>query len=266
VSLHTDPNYLKEAQYKDSRNLNARVAIHQRFSTNPANWQRWVWEQLSLKPNRRVLEVGCGPGLFWRENKDRLAGIERVIGDLSWGMVHEAKEEIGGNTFVNVDVQKIPCASESFDLVIANHMLYHVPQLGQGLSEMARVLRQGGSLCAATNGANHLKEMYELAKTVNPIWGKALQDFNLLTGFRLDNAVELVSKNFTSTEIRLFENALWVTEVQPIVDFLLSALTQITPTQQQIAELTHSLEAMLAQQGGIHITKETGLVLALKTG
>ena len=49
-------------------------------------------------------------------------------------------------TFGKIDAQSIPYEKDSFDAVIANHMLYHVPDLARTLSEIRRVLRPEGCL------------------------------------------------------------------------------------------------------------------------
>jgi ubiquinone/menaquinone biosynthesis C-methylase UbiE len=41
-----------------------------------------------------------------------------------------------------VDIQLVPYADATFDAVIANHMLYHVPDLKKGMSEMRRILKE----------------------------------------------------------------------------------------------------------------------------
>lgn len=58
----TDQNYLQNDQYQDASNLNARIALHQRFDTAKVAWHRWVFDQLDLLPDAHVLELGCGPG------------------------------------------------------------------------------------------------------------------------------------------------------------------------------------------------------------
>ena len=92
MSKFTDQQYLKTDQYRDSSNLDARVAIHRRFSTNPYGWFRWVFDVLlKLPENARILELGCGPGWMWKENTDRIpAGWNITLSDLSPGMVDAA--------------------------------------------------------------------------------------------------------------------------------------------------------------------------------
>lgn len=51
---------LKNHQYKTADKLNARIGLHELYSTNKQNWQNWVFEQLELPANAKILELGCG--------------------------------------------------------------------------------------------------------------------------------------------------------------------------------------------------------------
>ena len=92
MSKFTDPQYLKNEQYKDSSNLDARTAIHQKFSTNPQGWHNWVFDQLlQLPDNANILELGCGPAYLWRENVGRIpAGWRITLSYFSYGMLDSA--------------------------------------------------------------------------------------------------------------------------------------------------------------------------------
>ena len=58
-----------------------------------------------------------------------------------------------------MDAQSISYEDEIFDAVIANHMLYHVPDRMKAIAEIKRVLKWGGRFIATTVGSHHLKEM-----------------------------------------------------------------------------------------------------------
>jgi len=59
-------------QYQNAKNLNARIQLHQRFSTNKYGWHRWVFDQFSFPPQSRILELGCGSGELWLESIDHV--------------------------------------------------------------------------------------------------------------------------------------------------------------------------------------------------
>jgi ubiquinone/menaquinone biosynthesis C-methylase UbiE len=130
----------------------------------------------------RVLEVGCG----WGELAEWLArdtAAQVVAVDLSERMVELARAR-GVDAQVG-DVQELPFADGSFDVAVAAWMLYHVPDLDRGLSEVARVLRPGGILVAVTNSRYHLLELRELVGS-----GPSTLSFNR------ENGEELLGRHF----------------------------------------------------------------------
>jgi ubiquinone/menaquinone biosynthesis C-methylase UbiE len=180
MSKLDDPTYLRNEQYRDPTNLTARMALHARFSTNPQGWQQWVFDQLPWAPATHILELGCGPGRLWAENAARIPpGWALTLSDFSPGMLHEARRNLTAQgqaaRFVAADAQALPFADAAFDAVIANHMLYHVPDRARALAEIHRILRPGGAFVAATNGVAHLREMRDLLNRFHPAgsyWGE----------------------------------------------------------------------------------------------
>lgn len=182
MSKISDQQYLLSEQYQDASNLNARIQLHDRFRTNKYGWCRWVFDQLNLSPETRVLELGCGTGRSWCENLNRVPrGWDITLSDLSLGMLQEAQRNLRGSQrhfeFEVIDAQAIPFEDESFDAVVANHVLYHVPDRTKAFSEIRRVLRPGGRFYASTVGQAHLRELYELVRRFDPSvdpWGAYL--------------------------------------------------------------------------------------------
>jgi len=170
-----DQKYLKEEQYKTPTNLQARINLHRSYSTNPIPWHQWIFDQIAIQPGSRVLELGCGPGVFWAENLSRIpAGLDITLADLSLGMVQ------------STDALAIPISSGKFNYIIANHMLYHVPDIEQACREISRLLTPGGILIAATNGLGHLQELHTLIRSLNPQY----EEYNFgQSRFSLENPV-----------------------------------------------------------------------------
>lgn len=59
--LLNDPAFVKE-QYNDVSNLDARIALHERFSTATRKLPVRIFDHFDLPPAARVLELGCGTG------------------------------------------------------------------------------------------------------------------------------------------------------------------------------------------------------------
>lgn len=259
-------------QYKDASNLDARIALHSRFSTNKLNWYRWLFEHLNLPKNARVLELGCGPARLWRENLERISENWNItLTDASPGMLEEAsaylKDEPHTFGYEVVDAQAIPFDEASFDAVIAIHMLYHVPDQHRALAEIRRVLKPGGQFYASTNGRTHMKEIGDLAAHFAE--GETLGQIraaHTLNSFRLEDGLEILSAHFHKVTLHRRKSSLEVTEAEPLLAFILSATAakelRTRPTAAQVEKLeafkAHISERIEAE-GAVHITQATGL-------
>ena len=107
----------------------------------------------------RFLDVGCGMGEL-AERVQREFGAEVVAVDISPRMVELTRAR--GVDAREADVQALPFEDGSFDCVAANWVLYHVPDLDLGVRELARVLKPGGRLVAATLGDGNMQELWDL--------------------------------------------------------------------------------------------------------
>jgi ubiquinone/menaquinone biosynthesis C-methylase UbiE len=255
-----DPGYLA-TQYRDASNLNARIRLHTRFSTNKYGWTRWVFDRFSVPPVSELLELGCGPGNLWLENLDRIpAGWEITLSDSSLGMVQAAQRNLSSSQrrfrFERIDAQSIPCPDDSVDVVIANHMLYHVPDGEKAFSEIRRVLRPSGRFYASTVGRAHLQELYGLVKRFAP--DAAPRDSSPAASFLLESGDEQLTRWFSSITLHRYQDALVVTEAAPLVAYILSS-SRSTQIDERVVEFTEFVERELALHGSIYVTKDSGM-------
>ncbi|RJP53254.1 MAG: class I SAM-dependent methyltransferase [Anaerolineaceae bacterium] len=261
----TDPNYLKTNQYRDSSNLDARAVVHQRFSTNPYGWFHWVFDRLSMLPeNARILEVGCGPGYLWKECGQPIpASWNITLSDLSPGMVDAAWRNLvvtGRNfKFEQIDAQSIPYPDETFDAVIANHMLYHVPDRRKALSEMRRVLKTGGRLFAGTLGRNHMREMWDQLEGVATITRETIT-----SAFTLENGTAQLQEFFPRVEVFCYEDNLRVTDVAALVAYVRSMTSTAEFSEEQFQAIEREFTEVMKTNGEIFITKDSGMFVASK--
>lgn len=266
MSAASDQAYLLSDQYRDASNLNARIRLHERFSVNRYGWHRWVFDQFDLSPTARVLELGCGPGHLWLENMQRIpAGWDVFLSDFSPGMLEEARRTLHDSPrsfgFQVIDAQAIPFSDGSSDAVIANHMLFHVPDRAKAFTEIHRVLRPSGRLHAATNGQSHLREIFDLLRRFD---ASAPWESTFSQTFTLENGPDQMAPWFSHVTRRRYEDALAITEAGPLVEYLLSVRARSILAGEKLPEFVKYVERELARRGTIRVTKDTGILIGAR--
>jgi ubiquinone/menaquinone biosynthesis C-methylase UbiE len=255
-------------QYKSSSNLEARISLHERFSVNQYGWLPWVFDHFDLPPDASVLEVGCGVGKLWQLNAHRISpGWRITLSDFSPGMLETARqntESINGHfTHELVDIPDIPFANQTFDAVIANHMLYYLSdkaRRSQVIAGVRGVIRKGGRFYATTNGVNHMREMVELVRQFDasiPFVIPIVQNFSLETG-----PIE-VAEWFGEVELRRYSDGLLVTDADALIEYILSVSTVFSLPAPRKAALSDFVRRWMENNGGaIKIQKDSGLIRA----
>jgi len=254
-----DSEYLLSEQYRTGSNLQARYGLYERFSAHPQALARWIFDQLDLSPTARVLELGCGNGLLWKVNASRVPRRWRLtLSDLSEGMVRETQARLRDSRLAIeyrvADAQALPFPAQSFDGVIANYMLYHVPILDAALREIARVLTATGRLYAATTGSEYLQELRALFQVLDPE-----ADYRHRT-FTLENGEALLRARFGKVVLRRYEDFVEVTDPDAIAAFVLSTVPKEEVTVEATESLAREVRRQFAAAGGsVHLTYNTGM-------
>jgi|TARA_Y100000310_G_scaffold344607_1_gene458272 ubiquinone/menaquinone biosynthesis C-methylase UbiE len=259
---------LVSQQYKDASNLKARLLLHDRFSTNKYGWHKWIFDQFHCPANSHILELGCGSGALWKENRERIpSGWDLTLSDLSRGMLEEARGNIGDThsimRFKVLDAQSIPFQDETFDVVIANSMLYHVPDSAMALSEICRVLKPDGTCYAATGGKPNGPTMADWIGKVNTKSNRDATEIGEGQSFTLENGESQLSAWFSSVTLSRYQDALEVTEVQPLVNYVKSMIS-LHLDDETIAEFERMIQEEMERRGVVHIAKSGGMFAAKK--
>ncbi len=227
--MFTDKEKVLE-QYKNSSNLAARIALHEKFSTRKSVYHHWLFDHVHAPETARVLELGAGSAKLWQMNRERIPkGWKIILSDISEGMLTDAKRNVAEIpatfSFQGVDAQEIPFENNSFDVVMANAMLYHVPNVDKAISEVRRILKPHGHFYAATGGLTHMKELDDFVE--EHMAAKLPGVFNHMSGiteqFALENGESQLSRHFDNVQIHLPPASyLHVTEAEPFIAYILS--------------------------------------------
>ena len=185
-------------QYATDANLAKRQRLWTESRRDPEfDLFPWVLDLAGIRQGdtRRVLDVGCGNGVYERLLRASGHFGARVSVDLSAGMLALVTDA----ACVHADVESLPLADQAFDVVLAPHMLYHVPDRVAAVREMRRVLRSGGACVAVTNGEHNFAEFKHLMEravgTGWKMWRPVDQYFSLESGTeQLRTAFESVTR------------------------------------------------------------------------
>ena len=216
-----DQEYLRTVQYATGVKLDVRSYLHRTFATSEIPLPEFEAGLINWSGVTNVLECGCGTGRFW-ETDFLPRTINITLSDLSPGMVEAAVVNAGSHGFVTVDgrvsdIQVLPFEKNSFDVVIANHMLYHVPDPDLGVAEIARVLRPDGVALIATNGYGHMRDINEAIDEVFGGFEEGLYEI-----FGIDSGEARLREKFESVVWHAFNNDLIVDDPEAVVGYGLS--------------------------------------------
>lgn len=251
-------------QYKNAKNLNDRISLHEKYSTNKQGWFNWLFNQIDFSRVNRLLELGCGNGKLWQEHRIDLRNREIFLSDISEGMVEEVRNKLGSDfNCIVADAEKIPFKDEYFDSIIANHVLFYLNDLNLGLKEISRVLKPNGILYCSTYGKNHMKEITEIVQNFDSRIN--LSNHSLYDIFGLENGESILKKYFYNVQRMDYQDSLEITESKPLIDYIMSCHgNQNEILGPRLNEFKEYIEVLLKNNGKIVVTKQAGLFVCRK--
>jgi ubiquinone/menaquinone biosynthesis C-methylase UbiE len=150
-----DMNFQAGPEYHTALARDEFDSWSRRYDWDPLQWlffrpsHRMMMNYLDVS-DRRLLDIGCGTGKFAWRVLERFPRTQVVGLDLSDGMLRAAGPRsaaaAGRFHLVQGDSERLPFASDSFDVVTCCHSFHHYPHQEEAVAQMHRVLRPGGKL------------------------------------------------------------------------------------------------------------------------
>lgn len=246
-------------QYKNATNISARIRLHRDYSVNQEGWFPWLFSNLHLKPGMKILELGAGNGALWSQNIAKVSkNVTIVLSDISEGILADARKTIGDHPQFQYSVfnaQKIPFADNTFDLVIANHMLFYCDDIPKALQEVRRVLKSGATFICSTYSQKHMHEITDLVQNYNA--NIVLSSTNLYERFGLDNGRQILQPYFKDISCHKYQDAIELSDSMPIISYILSCHgNQNSILLDHYQDFKQYVEKQV--KDGFHITKDAG--------
>ena len=253
-------------QYQNATNISSRINLHSLYSQNKQGWFPWIFQQCHIKPRLRILELGCGDGTLWTDNLALIPeDISITLSDISSGMLRDARRAIGSSdtrfAFRAFDCKKIPYKDESFDLVIANHVLFYCDDIPVVLKEVCRVLSPEGHFLCSAYGKAHMQEVSQLVEDFDD--RIVLSADKLYERFGRENGRKILEPFFPDAKWLSYEDFLLVQDAEPLISYVLSCHGN---QNQYILDHYKEFRAFATKKTakGFRITKDAGVFLCEK--
>lgn len=246
-------------QYSTDSNLRARQRLWT-YLDPPFDLIGWVVDLAGISAGFRVLDVGCGNGGYLSLLLEK--GAFAVGSDLSRGMLSASSAP----TLVNSDAQAIPFRDSAFDVVLAAHMLYHVPDKKAAVTEMRRVMADGGTCVAVTNGSQHIASLRRLVEAIVDQTAPGWRMMDWATrAFSLDCGGETMREAFDSVEcVRPpVRGDVVITDANVVADYVASVGTayevEVNRSWAEVVEEVRvAVQAVIDRDGAFVTAGDTG--------
>ncbi|MBS4198562.1 methyltransferase domain-containing protein [Bacillus sp. FJAT-49732] len=214
--------------YRTGQNLEWKYDVMNKYAIHEQSFEEWAIKKLQLVGNEKILDVGAGNGRFSLPIAAKLKNNGGFImaGDLSTGVLEEsyiiANKDDLPMVHLRLDAEDLPFLSNEFDVVMANHMLYHVSNISNTLTEIRRVLKSRGIFLATTNSEKGMPELFSLhLQTMRELGIGFDHSKNHLT-FSMENGEHMLRSFFNKVDKHSFDAGFEVDDPEPVLQYYMA--------------------------------------------
>lgn len=273
TSHHYDQSELRDVLYSTPDRLNQQIETHRKYSSFARPISGWLLDLIPLRGDEVAMDVGCGTGFFLTELAGRLPHGTCVGVDLAEGVLRGAQARLRLDQrqalLLTGDIQALPFVDGSFDFVMANYMLYHIPNLPKALCEVKRVLKPGGTFVALTHSEHNENEILAVFSRVVTRLGGELEatGVNVVSNFCAENGAAILGQVFPSVTTERLQHDLVFPTAETFMEYYrsltLHRLFDHSPEEQQVVhdEVMGEISAEISRNGSFRVSASSAAFL-----
>lgn len=269
---------LVRRQYATDVNLRIRQETHNRYSVPDRSFAEWVLSRAQLRGGERILDIGCGNGIYYDKVQEKNLEIDYIGLDLLEAMIQNHPLKNGDGKLLLADAQTLPFEDDCFDVVMANHTLHHIRDMDQAIAEARRILKKGGLFVVATNSINTMPELQVLMRRAIVLLtrtGAAQVRAPQMPSdrFALENGTRYLSNHFYAVVRHDLPSALVFPDVDPAMAYLESTRDLREPSLPEdviwddvMMIMRQQINQLIKHLGELVINKYLGVLIASDDG
>lgn len=229
---------------------------------------------LGLTGKELILDAGCGIGTTLLPFGPQLKDTPNMVGfDFSLAVLERAQElqsqrNLPPLQLVHGDIQNLPFPNQQFDLVLARHMLYHVPEIPKAAREIARVLKPKGLFMATANSMHSRPELNDIHRKALAFFPDAKFIERGSARFGSENGEDVLRASFSSVQTIPWYGHMRYKTTDDAIRYYTStvyyqyALEDGDQKDQLRTMVAHEIESIIERQGYFDVTSWGAIFLA----
>ena len=208
--------------YATDRNLRILEETYATYCVPRTDFVSWTLDTMRWKGDEAVLDIGVGTGSHYACLIRQQPHIDYYAVDLSPFLL--SRHPCSAGRLAYSDPLRLPYADATFDVVMANHVLYHVADVDNCLREIKRVLKRDGRLLASTDSLQTTPELQVLIRRAIILLsdnGAQVQPLCLpCDAFALENGTRILARHFYAVVRHDLPGILTFDAVDPALEYL----------------------------------------------
>jgi ubiquinone/menaquinone biosynthesis C-methylase UbiE len=262
--------------YHTDEFLRIHEQTYETYTVPQADRMGWILDKIDWSKVDTVLDIGTGRGTYYARLKATNPSIAYYANDLSHHMLHN--HPAAAHQLSRSDAMHLPYAPNSFDIVMANHMLYHVPDIEAAIMEIKRVLKPDGVILTATESIHTLPELQVLMRRAIVLltrYGATQVHPPALPSdtFALENGTRMLSRHFFGVVRHDIPRQLVFHESEPAMQYLESmrdlrqdSLPDDVDWEDMMLIMRQQITQLMKHLGKIEVNQISGTLIASDRG